>query len=104
MDTLGSRLQLLIKESGLDQQEISEKINIKRSTLSGYIHDKREPSLEGLMKLADFFHVTVEYLIGHSQHKGIDYPHLSQELKDFVSEKENVEYLQQVVKVKEKSR
>jgi transcriptional regulator with XRE-family HTH domain len=91
--TLGTRLHELIKETGLDQKEISGRLKMKRSTFSGYINDKREPKLEVLKQIAGYFNVTTDYLVGHSDERNIYYNHLSEELNQFVREQENEEYI-----------
>ena len=59
-----TRLKQLRYESGLPQTELAEKLNITRSSLCNYELGRREPSLEILNIIADFFNVDIDYLVG----------------------------------------
>lgn len=50
--------------SGMTQIETAEKLGISRSTIGMYETGAREPDFETLEKIADFFHVNVDYLLG----------------------------------------
>ena len=52
--------------SGLTQNEMAEKIGISRSTIGMYETGAREPDFETLEKIADFFNVDTDYLLGRS--------------------------------------
>ena len=52
-------------------KELGNALNMRDNTLSQYENNKREPKLETWRKLADFFNVSVEYLMGLS-----DQPHV----------------------------
>jgi len=64
----GKRLKKLRKESKLTQQELADKLNIKRSTLAGYESGK-QPSYETLVKLSDIFNVSVDYILGDTDER-----------------------------------
>ena len=49
---------------GMTQIETAEKLGISRSTIGMYETGAREPDFETLEKIADFFHVNVDYLLG----------------------------------------
>jgi transcriptional regulator with XRE-family HTH domain len=61
--SLGMRLAELRKSRDLTQHELADKLNIGKSTLAMYETDKREPSSEGLIAIADFFGVTIDFLL-----------------------------------------
>ena len=48
----------------LSQSELARKIGISQSAICNWLNGKKEPSIESLWKLADYFDVTVDYLIG----------------------------------------
>lgn len=52
--------------SGLTQAEIAEKLGISRSTIGMYETGAREPDFEVLEKIADFFNVDTDYLLGRT--------------------------------------
>lgn len=61
---MGQRIALLRKERNLSQNVAAKKLNISSSTLSMYETGNREPNNEILSKLADFFGVSADYLLG----------------------------------------
>lgn len=65
MDTeFGKKLQELRKERGLTQQELAQIFNVSKTTICQYETVKQEPSLCLLKKIALFFNVTTDYLLG----------------------------------------
>ena len=51
---------------GLTQAEMAEKLGISRSTIGMYETGAREPDFETLEKIADFFDVDIDYLLGRT--------------------------------------
>lgn len=91
---LGDRLQLLIAEKRLQQQEVAALLGIKVPTFNGYITNKREPNIEKLITFAKFFNVSIDYLVGYSDERNPYLAHLSDELNSFVKDPENNSYLE----------
>lgn len=61
------RLRLLRKKSGLSQQELANLLgSVSKSSINMYERGEREPSLETLEDIADFFNVDLDYLLGKS--------------------------------------
>lgn len=77
----GNRIARLRAEKGLTQGELAEKVSISRASLSHYENDRREPDLDVLAKLADYFGVTLDYLMGRTNEPGRS---LDPEVKEFV--------------------
>ena len=63
------RLRELRFRYGLTQNELAEIIGIKRNTYSDWENGKTEPSFENLIKLADLFEVSLDWLFGREQMK-----------------------------------
>lgn len=61
------RLKELRKSKGMQQQEAAKELNIPGSTYAGYERGEREPRIDVLIKLADYFDVSVDYLIVHEK-------------------------------------
>ena len=57
------QLQLLRKNKNLTQEEISDIIGVKLSTYQKYERDAISPPYETLIKIADFYGVTTDYLL-----------------------------------------
>lgn len=66
MSMFANRLISLRKERGLSQEDIGKLINKKRSTVSGYETEGKEPDIETLCFLAEYFGVSTDYLMGKS--------------------------------------
>lgn len=59
-----NRIKFLRLLKGMKQAELAKKILVSQSSLSGYESGKFEPDCKTLLKLADFFNVSVDYLLG----------------------------------------
>ena len=57
----------LRSSSGLTQVEMAKKLGISRSTIGMYETGAREPDFETLEKIADFFNVDTDYLLGRTE-------------------------------------
>lgn len=67
--SLGKRLKLLREKSNLNQKELADKLNIPNQSISNYERDYRQPDYENLLKLADFYSVSTDFLLGRSPSK-----------------------------------
>ncbi|WP_353057709.1 helix-turn-helix domain-containing protein [Paenibacillus pasadenensis] len=67
--TMGDRLRELRLSKNMSQEEVSRKIGITRSAYSHYEINNRQPVYETLMKLAAFFEVSLDYMIGGDQNQ-----------------------------------
>lgn len=65
----GHILRKLREDKGLSREEFSNKIGVASSTISAYENGLREPSDEMKVKIANFFGVTVDYLLGLTQER-----------------------------------
>ena len=61
------RLRELRKEKNITMKELGNIVGVTESAISQYELGKREPSNETLFKLADFFDVSVDYLLGREE-------------------------------------
>lgn len=68
---IGRRIKHLRKEMNLLQKDLAEKLNLTQQTISLYESEKRQPDYETLQKIADFFNVSVDYLLGRTDEKKI---------------------------------
>jgi len=64
--SFAKRLVYLRRRQGLTQAKLAEKLCISRSCLSGIESGRRDPNLDTLIRLADYFDVSVDYLLGRS--------------------------------------
>lgn len=52
---------------GLKQNEMAEIMHVSRVSYCNYENGINEPSLESLILIADYFHVSVDYLLGRNE-------------------------------------
>lgn len=69
MQPLGERLAALRKEKGLSQAELAKLLNMGQSTIAMYERNRRTPDPTTLKRLADFFNVSVDYLLGRTDRR-----------------------------------
>lgn len=62
-DDMGARLKQLRKSRGLTQLAVQMKTGIEQALLSKFENGERVPPTETLVKLADFYEVSVDYLL-----------------------------------------
>lgn len=65
--SLGLRIKELRKDKKLTQRELAQKLEIDNTTVSKWEADVYEPDTNTLNKLADFFEVTTDYLLGRTE-------------------------------------
>ena len=63
---LGERLRFLREKHNLSREELSDKLGILYGTFSKYELGEREPDYETLKKMASFFGVSIDYLLGYT--------------------------------------
>lgn len=85
MALFGERLKELRTKRNLSQQELSEILNIGRSTLANYEQGKREPNFETLELFADYFNVDMNFLIGWEESQNT-----------FINDDANIKYLKEI--------
>lgn len=69
MQKFSARLISLRKERGLTQEDLAKLIHKKRSTVSGYEIEDKEPEFETICFLAQYFGVSTDYLLGFSDER-----------------------------------
>ena len=72
MITLSDRLKQLKKEKNLLQKNIAKDNNIALRTYQCYERGESEPSASTLIKLADYFNVSVDYLVGKTNNPDVN--------------------------------
>jgi Predicted transcriptional regulators len=64
MEILAKNMKKCRIENKLTQQEIADKLNIHQATYAGYESGKHKPEPETIVKIADIFKVSTDYLLG----------------------------------------
>ena len=63
--SFGKILAGVIEDMDITQKELGARLNIAPSTLSGYVQGAREPDFATLKLIADYFDVSIDYLLDH---------------------------------------
>jgi transcriptional regulator with XRE-family HTH domain len=63
----GKRLSQLRKSHNLSQYDLADKLRFSRGQIANYEQGQRQPDYETLEKIADFFEISVDYLLGRTE-------------------------------------
>lgn len=58
------RLKDIREDMDITQQQLAEYLHIRQNTLSQYENGQRSLPLEALIKLAEYFHTSTDYILG----------------------------------------
>lgn len=64
IEIFSERLRDLMNDKGLNIEKFSKSIGIPRSTISDWLLKKKRPIIDNLPKIALFFKVSIDYLLG----------------------------------------
>ena len=79
MTKLSIRLRQLRLNAGLRQEQVAKHIGVTKSTISAYEKDTKRPSFEKLVKLANLYRVSTDYLLGQTDSRYINLSGLSEQ-------------------------
>ena len=65
------KLSELRNEKGLTQREIAKIFNVSQGTYNNWENGKTQPAIEQLVAIADFFGVSIDYLVGREGEDGV---------------------------------
>ena len=65
-----NRLKQLRTENGLTQVDVSRELNITRQGYANYENEVTQPSPSILIKLADYFGCSIDYIVGREDESG----------------------------------
>lgn len=57
------RLKQIRKERGISQLKLAMDLNTNQNTISRYETGEREPGIRELIKIADYFDISIDYLL-----------------------------------------
>jgi transcriptional regulator with XRE-family HTH domain len=60
-EEIGKKIKILRKTRGLTQQQLADKLNIKRATISNYEIGRRSPHIKELEDISEALGVNLEY-------------------------------------------
>lgn len=79
MVDFGRKLKELRIQAGLTQKQLAERVKVTKSVISYYELQERYPSPEMLIKLANIFHVSTDFLLGIEKQQTLDISGLDEE-------------------------
>lgn len=68
MKVFGERLLELRKEKNISQATLAKMLNVSSGIVCLWETDRSEPTAPNLVKLADYFNVSVDYLLGRTDY------------------------------------
>ena len=69
----GDILRGLLEQDGISQKQLADALNLAPSTLGNYIRGLREPDFATLSRIADYFGVTADFLLGRRPPEGLSH-------------------------------
>lgn len=91
--SLGKRIKLLREEKGIRQEDIGKLFCVSKSAVSQWENDIRTPDMNIVIKLADYFNVSTDYLLGRT-----DDPSPKGDIRQHVNDDDALEYLDELHK------
>lgn len=64
--SLGNNIRAVRKEKKLSQVELGKAVGVSRSTIANWEKGKTSPATTYILKLANFFNITTDYLLGYT--------------------------------------
>ncbi len=71
------RIKELRLAHGLNQVQLAKQLSVTKQSVSNWENDNIQPSIEMLIKIADFFSISSDYLLGRDDKQFIDVSGLS---------------------------
>jgi len=80
--SFSKNLAKLRREKGLSQRQASAELGISQALLSHYENDSREPKLEFVIKICDYYSVTSDYILGRTTERADGASRLSVQINE----------------------
>ena len=79
ISTLNENIKKLRISKGLNQVEFAKKLGVTKQCVSNWENDNVIPSIEMLVKMADFFGASTDYLLGRTEKRTIEVSKLTEQ-------------------------
>ena len=98
---LGKRIKLIRTERGVTQEELGKYLNVGKSTISQYETNKSTPDPVTITKIADYFNVSTDYLLGRTEYR--NYPHtqaahIAENESEYPLKEKDIEHLERLLR------
>ena len=77
-NALNDNIRMLRQQNGLNQVEFARIMNVTKQCVSNWENDNVLPSIEMLTKIADYFKVSTDFLLGRTVTKSLDCSNLTE--------------------------
>lgn len=64
---LGKNIKELLEKYDMTQKKLAEELDLTPATLGNYIRNIREPDYNTLIRIADYFDVSIDFLLDHNK-------------------------------------
>lgn len=86
------RLKILMDEYEESQKELARYLDVKPSSVSHWVTGRYNPTVDTLLKIAERYGVSTDYLLGHSDSRAFGEPDGIRLLREYLSTKNDIEY------------
>jgi len=83
-------LSKLRREKGLSQRQAAAELGVSQALLSHYETDAREPKLDFIIKICDYYSVTTDYILGRTKERNDNASKFSKQVNEVVSSLEEL--------------
>jgi transcriptional regulator with XRE-family HTH domain len=91
MEIVANRLKQLRKGMNISQVRVGELLGVPQSSIYRYEYNQSSPSFENMVRYADFFDVSLDYIFGRTDDpKGKMFEFQPKELTDTIKDKEEL--------------
>lgn len=66
------RIVALRKQHGITQKQLAESLELSEIAIQNYESGRRKPAFEVLLSLADYFNVSIDYLVGRTDNPEVN--------------------------------
>ena len=84
MSQFGNRLKKLREGRGMNQTDLANQLQVSSSAIGMYEQGLREPNVERLIRMADFFGVSLDYLMCRTNDKSTSFSPMTRDLIDLL--------------------
>lgn len=81
---ISERIKGLREAVGITQSDLASALNISRSAVNAWEMGTSKPSIDTLVDLADYFHVSTDYILGREDHQLVEVSGVNQEGVDII--------------------
>lgn len=85
---IGDRIKKLREENGLMQQDVCNTLDIEQSTLANYENNRRVPKTDILIKIANYYGISLDFLVGMTDNRFNSYKGCLKDLNKFLQQSE----------------